>query len=275
MRRSWKTIAIAVLGAAVLASGAYAIGTQTGGGSADASGTKPPLGPPGTGAGFGAPLDDLAKALGVSGDDLRSALEDYRKQHVDQRKDDFAAALAKALGKSTADVEKALQHQKDTARDDFAKRLADALGKSESDVQAALDKVTQDDKSGPRSFFDDLAKELGVSTGRLESALRDARPHRFGPDRPFSGLAKALGVTQAQLRDALRKVWQGHRPDGGAREKELAQFLADRFHLSVDKVEKALQDARPPFHGKGHWHGPGPGGPGPGEPGPGGPWRGP
>jgi hypothetical protein len=76
MRRSWKTIAIAVAGAAVLASGAYAIGTQTGGGSADASSTKPPYGPPGTGAGFRAPFDDLAKALGVSGDDLRNALED-------------------------------------------------------------------------------------------------------------------------------------------------------------------------------------------------------
>jgi transcriptional regulator with XRE-family HTH domain len=282
MRRSWKTIAIAVVGAAVLASGAYAIGTQTGGGSADANGTKPSYGPPGTGAGFRAPFDNLAKALGVSQDDLRNALEDFRKQHVDQRKDDFAAALAKALGKSTADVEKALQDQKDKARDDFAKRLADSLGKSQSEVRSALDKVKMDDKSGPRSFFDDLAKELGVSTDRLERALRDARPHRFGPDRPFSGLAKALGVTETQLRDALQTLWRDHRPDVGAREKELAQFLADRFHLSVDKVEKALQDSRPPFPGKGHWrgprgnwHGPGPGGPGPGGPPPGGPWGGP
>jgi hypothetical protein len=111
-----------------------------------------------------------------------------------------------------------------------------------------------------------------VSTDRLERALRDARPHHFGPDRPFSGLAKALGVTQAQLRDALRTVWQDHRPDAGARDKELAQFLADRFHLSVDKVEQALQDARPPCPGKGHWR---ERGPGPGGPGPGGPWLGP
>jgi hypothetical protein len=283
MRRSWKTFAIAVVGAAVLASGAYAIGTQTGGGSADASGsTKPSYGPPGAGAGFRAPFDDLAKALGVGSDDLKAALEDFRKQHVDQRKDDFAAALAKALGKSTSDVEKALQDQKDKARDDFAKRLADSLGKSESEVQSALDKLKPDRGSGPRSFFDDLAKELGVSTDRLESALRDARPHRFGTERPFSGLAQALGVTQQQLRDALRTLWQDHRPDAGARDKELAQFLADRFHLSVDKVEKALQDARPPFPGKGHWrgprgnwHGPGPGGPGPGGPPLGGPWGGP
>jgi Clp amino terminal domain, pathogenicity island component len=282
MRRSWKTIAIAVVGAAALASGAYAIGTQTGGGSADANGTKPSYGPPGTGAGFRAPFDNLAKALGVSQDDLRNALEDFRKQHVDQRKDDFAAALAKALGKSTADVEKALQDQKDKARDDFAKRLADSLGKSQSEVRSALDKVKMDDKSGPRSFFDDLAKELGVSTDRLERALRDARPHRFGPDWPFSGLAKALGVTETQLRDALQTLWRDHRPDVGGREKELAQFLADRFHLSVDKVEKALQDSRPPFPGKGHWrgprgnwHGPGPGDPGPGGPPPGGPWGGP
>src|SRR6185295_14183636 len=116
MRRSWKTIAIAVIGAAVLASGAYAIGTQTGGGNADASGSNPSSGPPGTGAGFRADFDNLAKALGVKSDDLKSALEDFRKQHADQRKDDFAAALAKALGKSTSDVEKALQDQKDKAR---------------------------------------------------------------------------------------------------------------------------------------------------------------
>jgi transcriptional regulator with XRE-family HTH domain len=279
MRRSWKTVVIAVVGAAVLASGAYAIGTQTGGGSADASDSKPS---------FRAPFDSLAKALGVSGDDLRNALEDFRKQHADQRKDDFAAALAKALGKSTADVEKALQDQKDKARDDFAKRLADALGKSESDVRSALDKVKMGDKTGPRSFFEDLAKELGVSTDRLEQALHDSRPRHFGSDGPFSGLAQSLGVSKEQLRDALRKLFQDHRPDGGARDKELAQFLADRFHLSVDKVEKALQDARPPFPGKGHWHGPRghwrgagpvgppPGGPPPlGGPGPGGPWGGP
>jgi hypothetical protein len=255
MRRSWKATAIAVTGAAVLASGAYAIGTQTGGGSADASGNKPRFGPPG-GAGFRAPFDGLAKTLGVSESDLQAALEDYRKQRLDDHKGDFAAALAKALGKPTADVESALQQQEDSARANFAKQLADALGKNVDDVQAALDKVKKDGKGDPRSFFDDLAKELGVSTDRLEQALRDAKPHRFPAGGPFSGLAKALGVTQAQLRDALRQVWKDQRPDFDARQKDLAQFLADRFHLSVDKVEKALEAARPPRPDKGHWRGP-------------------
>jgi hypothetical protein len=270
MRRPWKATAIAVTGAVVLASGAYTVGTQTGGGAADASGSKPRFGP--LRPGSPAPFDDLAKALGVSGNDLRAALEDYRKQRRGDHEGDFAAALARALGKPTSEVESALQRQKDAARSDFAKRIADALGKNVDDVQAALDKVGKDAKSNPRASFDDLARELGVSTDRLQQALHDAKPHRFAPDGRFSGLAKELGVTPAKLRDALRQVWKDQRPDFGARQKDLAQFLADRFHLSVDKVEKALDAARPARPEKGHWRGPGggwgAGPPGGGRPGP-------
>jgi hypothetical protein len=187
-----------VAGAVVLASGAYAIGTLVGGGSADARDSRadgPPF-PPGD------PFDDLADALGVDADELRDALADFRSRHMSERKDDFAAALAHALGKSTADVEKA-----------------------------------------------------------LESLPRDRHGGCVGPGRPeapLSGLAQALDVTPAELRRALRQVWDDGKASHVEGRRELAEFLADRFNLSVDEVEKALDDSLPAPPEFGFHAGPGP-----------------
>src|SRR4051794_41259354 len=83
-----KTTAAALAGAAVLATGAYAIGSQEGGGGADAAtaGARGfgPYGPP-PGAGFrggpgGPRLPALAQKLGVSEEKLRAALQDVRPQ---------------------------------------------------------------------------------------------------------------------------------------------------------------------------------------------------
>lgn len=182
-------------GAVVLASGAYAIGTQVGGGSADArdSRARAPAFPPGE------PFDDLADALGVDADKLRDALADFHGRHMSERRDAFAGALADALGKSTADVEKAL---------------------------------------------DSLPEER-----------RDGCPGPGGHGAPLSALARALDVTPAELRRALRAVARTKRTEG---RDELARFLADRFNLSVDKVEKALDDSLPPPPEFGFRHGPGP-----------------
>ena len=72
----------------------------------------------------------------------------------------------------------------------------------------------------------------------------------------LKGIVGALDVTPAELRRALREVARTKRTEGL---DELARFLADRFNLPVDKVEKALDDSLPPPPELGFRHGPGPG----------------
>lgn len=267
MRTPRKTTAILLAGGVALASAGYAIGTQAGGGSAaagDSSDDARRFGP-------GEPFDDLAGALGVDAGELRDALADFGSRQRTERKDTFAAALADALGKSTEEVERALEERHEAARSAFARRLAAALDLEPADVQAALEKVmdgaTPDRRDGPRDFVDDLAGELGVSPDRLEDALREVRPPGGRGDCPgpglvepdLRGLAAALDVTQAKLREALREMWDErgtHRADVS---DELAEFLAGRFNLSVGQVEEALDDTFPPPPERGFRGGPGPG----------------
>ncbi len=116
-----KKATAAFAGAVVLASGAYAVGSQSGDGSANANqaNANGPMagGPPGP---YGMPgngqmrrhfrqerrqmFSSLAKELGVKEADLRKALTEIRKE----RRDDFATKLAKKLGISEAKVKQAL-----------------------------------------------------------------------------------------------------------------------------------------------------------------------
>jgi hypothetical protein len=256
MKTPRRTTAIILTGAVALASGAYAIGTQVGGGSADArggdsDGRRFMFGP-------GEPFAGLADALGVDEDELREALDDFRSEHRSERKGAFEAALADALGKSTEEVERAFEELHNSERAAFAGRLAKALdldtGKVEAALQKVRDRARKDGVHGPRDFVDDLAAELGVRADRLEDALREVRPLGPGPGCAGPGpresglrdLATALDVTPSELRAALRQIWDDRgtvRPDGHG---ELAEFLAQRFNLSVERVEEALDDSLPP-----------------------------
>ena len=70
--------------------------------------------------------------------------------------------------------------------------------------------------------------------------------HGFGPGRPggrglqsgFDRLADRLGVEEAALRDAFEDIANEHRDD-------FAQRLADALKIDREKVEQALEDARP------------------------------
>jgi hypothetical protein len=255
MKTPRRTTAIILTGAVALASGAYAIGTQVGGGSADArdgdsDGRRFMFGP-------GEPFADLADALGVDSDELRDAMADFRSEHRSERTDAFEAALAEALGKSTEEVERAFEKLHNSERSALAKRLAEALDLDPGKVEAALEKVKDSPRRnsvpGPGEFVDDLAAELGVSPDRLEEALREVRPLGPGPrcagpgpsESGLRDLAKALDVTPSDLRAALRQIWDERgtlRSDGHG---ELAEFLAQRFNLSVERIEEALDDSLP------------------------------
>jgi transcriptional regulator with XRE-family HTH domain len=141
--------------------------------------------------------------------------------------------------------------------------LADELGVDQNKLEDALRDFRSSHDDGERAdFAADLAAALGVSADKVQSALdkldgqredrfeeRRGRPElgppppggarfHFGP--PLRGLAKELGVTRSELRKALREVGEKAGDRFEERRKELAEFLADRFNLDVDKVLEAL-----------------------------------
>jgi energy-converting hydrogenase A subunit M len=149
MRTRTKTAAFALTGAVALASGAYALGTQAGGGAAvaaDQSDRNPPvLRAHWRGGPFGS--ERLADRLGVDESELRDALEDVRPRLAGPPAihDDFAERLADELGIDRERVEAALERMHDSAereleqrRDELAQRLADRLDLDVDEVQEAL-----------------------------------------------------------------------------------------------------------------------------------------
>jgi hypothetical protein len=275
----------------VLSSGAYALGTQTGGGgalasgsNASASGAAPAKGTAvvsghrgAGGPGFrgGAGLDDLATKLGVSETALRDALQAVRDAKTPaERRTELTQALATALGKPVDQVTSALSSvlpdkpDRDRVRGQFAADLAKALGVDTAKVQAGLDKARQDFGNGNRgrhgfragldTVVNDIAAATGVDAAKVRSALQSLRPKRADRrDRRDRGddirqkLATALGVTTARLDAAFDKV----------RTQAADQFateLAQRLNIDVQKVKDALPDGRGGFFGfgfGGHRHG--------------------
>ena len=157
MRTPRIRTAIILTGAVVLASGAYALGSQTDG-AAEAAGDRPGAGyfhrapghPPG--AGFG--LDRLADRLGVDEDELRDALEDVRGSLPDRRdvREDFAKELADELGTTPAKVEAALERIRAKHEQEFEDRrdaIAEALAKR---LNLDVDKI-KDALEGPGLFL--------------------------------------------------------------------------------------------------------------------------
>jgi energy-converting hydrogenase A subunit M len=153
MRTRTKTATIALTGAVALASGAYALGTQAGGGSADAADPQRPNVPTFQQIRGGLPrepfgLDSLADRLGVDENDLEDALKDARPQLPDPKdvRRDFSEELANELGISKDRVDDALERMQDNAEQEFeqrrnelAEQLADRLNLDVDEVKEALE----------------------------------------------------------------------------------------------------------------------------------------
>jgi transcriptional regulator with XRE-family HTH domain len=266
MRNGTKKTTAALAGAVVLASAGYAFGSQAGNGSATAaSGTsttaekpRPPRGEA-----------DLAQRLGVSEDKLRTALEAVRAAEKAKGGPgaEHTAALAKALGLSTEQVQQAMDKLRDTERDAFAAALAKELGVDAAKVKTALEKLRPErGPGGPREALGSIASELGVSEAKLRDALRTVRPGpggrgRRGENREEreAALAKALGVSAEKLAAAQKQVRASRDDDRETQRKAFAAALAKELGIDAAKVEAELGSGAllgGPGHGRG-----GPGGP--------------
>jgi Clp amino terminal domain, pathogenicity island component len=161
MRNPKQKTAAVLTGAVVLASGAYALGSQADG-NAEAAGDRPAFahygGGPGPGRAFFG-LDRLADRLGVEEDALRDALEDVRGSLPEPRRirSDFAQELATELGTTKAEVEAALERIREKHEAEFEKRH-DAMAEA-------------------------LAKKLNLDVEKVEDALELPRPP-FGRPGP-------------------------------------------------------------------------------------------
>jgi hypothetical protein len=263
-----KQLALLLVAAVVLASGAYALGSQSGGGGALASGSSGSAtsGSPARDRGFRRGgdfgLDALATRLGVSTTALRDALQAIRSSKTpEQRRQEFIEALASALGKPADQVTSAVNSvlpDRGARRDGFGAALARELGVDAAKVQAAFDKLRSDFRNRRRDRNRDrrttlanaLATELGIDAARVRAALDKLKPARG--DRRDRGddirrrLATALGVTTDQLETALDKARTDAR-------NAFASELAQRLNIDVQKVQDALQDL--PGRGFGRRHG--------------------
>ena len=272
MRSPKRTTAAVLAGAVALSSAAYGIGTQVGGGSAAAEGDRAN----GNAAqrwqrGPAPDFGGVADELGVSASELRDALRDFHERKAGEPRDRAARSLADALGISVERVQQGLDELRDAHEKRFASRLASALGVSADRIEGALERLGDNDRPrDPRAFAEALAGELGLSAEAVHRALWSTRPGRedrrngHPPRLPLRELAAALDVSRGDLRKAFRELQEDAQEGWKQRHEELVKFLAERFDLSTEKVERALPE--PPSRGGPPAHpgpGPGPGGPPP------------
>ena len=189
----------AVVAAAALAAGGYALGTQGDGGAVAANSTSTNAGGPP--APCGADRDQfvrtLASRLGVSESKLRAALDKVRpsKGPGDRgkgpggRESSEAQALATALGIDVARARDAVRKAED------AEHAAGRRGPSENiDAQAAS-----------------IAQSLNVDVAKVKAALSKIEAdHRARHDQArmqhAAALAKALGLPTKKVSDALASL---------------------------------------------------------------------
>lgn len=232
-----KKLALVLTGAVALASGAYAIGSQAGGGTAAGkSGSTPRASHEREGPG----LRTLATELGVSASQLQAALDAVRKQKESSeqgRKSELATALARQLGVSPDQVTSALRKlrvQKEGRHGDQTSEHNDG-GTAEGRGQGQGGPA----EAGERHAGQDTDGTGGKAGGR-----------HGGADGDFAaGLARALGVGSAKVKAALKTVQAQERSQWRARRGTFAKALAQRLNIPVSRVSAAFASSDRRRHG--------------------------
>jgi hypothetical protein len=289
MRTRTKKLATLMTAGVVLASGAYALGSETGDGGALASssaGSTTAAGASGTNVadrrdgaggrafgrdrGFG--LDALATKLGVTPTALQNALKAIRDAKTPaQRRAELTQALATALGKPvdqvTTAVNSVLPDKPDNgpgkpgSAGDFAAALAKALGVDTAKVQAGLDKARQDFRTGPRdrsgrgdrldALVNDIATATGVDAAKVRSALQSLRPDR-GDRHDRRGARDDVRQKLATALGVTPAAVDAALAKVRTQQRDaFATALAQRLNIDPQKVKDALPD----FPGPGRRHG--------------------
>lgn len=135
-------------------------------------------------------------------------------RHAQHDRVDLAAALAKELGLTTAEVKAALEANRPEA------------GQRPTDAQKAS-----------------LAAALGTTVDRLDTLMRSLRP-AHGPRPPIREIAKATGKTE----DAVKAALEANRPAPGQRPSDAQKAsLATALGITTAQLDQLLP---PPGHGR-------------------------
>lgn len=287
-------LAAAASTAAVAAAAAYAVGTQQSDGSAQAAGTSRSVAATQAAAAAtstpsataGRPwergLAGAADALGVSPSALRTALEELRDEQAPRTGlPDIAASLARALGKTEAEVSSALDAVRRDGGDrghrgagGLASALAAELDVSAERVRAAL---TEAHEAGHAEWRREqaaaLARELGMDAARVAAALEEVAPDPGDPGQRRAwtdvteALARELGIEEDRVDEAFDALGEARAAERDTRVRELADQLAEKLDIPRERVRDLARDF-------GLLGGGGPGGRGGAPGGPGFPWGG-
>jgi uncharacterized protein (DUF433 family) len=271
-----KILAAAAMAGALTVGGALGVALGTPGVSGAEKGTtattttapaKDGPGKRGPGGGFrhgpggGVELEAAAKAIGISVEDLRSALKDGKS--IAEVAKDKGVARQKVIDAMV----KAAEARLDEAKKALPDRIADVVdGKFKGPQGKGPDGGGPPGHRGGRGFlgnsFEAAAKAIGVSVEDLRTALKDGKS--------IAEVAKDKGVAEQKVIDAIVK----------AAKDDLAAAVKDGKldQARADEIEKDLPDHAKHFVEMAFGGGPGmghgrPGGFGPG--GPGGPGHGP
>lgn len=201
MRDPRRTTAAVLAGAAVLASGAYAIGNEQGDGGAIAAPSRAaesgpmveraPGPPPGAHdrrvhrAPAALPLRRIARRLGVTTAELRSALREARPERPERMP--LSGGLADKLGVSEEQLREAFRALHEQREAELASELAAALGLDASAVESALEEQRSEAKARHEQMRADFVKRLADALGIPESRVEDALPRMPHPQRHGPG----------------------------------------------------------------------------------------
>jgi DNA-binding Lrp family transcriptional regulator len=264
-------------GAVFVALGAYAIGSQSGDGTAGAADraygqTARSASSPAAGRRFRGAREDglanLAKTLGVTQAKLQAALKDLQADAGPKGdRPDPTAALAKQLKLDAAKVRAAFDkvlgsgarrgHGAGPGRhgldDATVTALAKELGVTSAELKAAFVK-TRDAALAQR--LDDLAAKLAGPLGKdkadVAAALKKLKPSGQGDRRGRGGksdvaaaLAKELGVSTDKVKSAFDQLRKAPEAEQQQRRDDFAAKLAAKLGIDADKVKQALAKGGP------------------------------
>lgn len=209
-------------------------------------------------------LESVAEALGVTVDELQTALQNARPaecadlergekpQGVDCRPD--FESVANELGLTTEQVESAFETAREQARTERLTSAAETLGVTVEELQTALENarpaecVAGEKPEGVdcRIDFESVATELGVTTEELQSVLG-----KGGRGGNLDNVAETLGVTTEALQQALQDarpaecvgLERGEKPEGVDCRPDL-EAAAETLGVDAQELQTALQNER-------------------------------
>lgn len=215
--------------------------------------------------GGGENLESVAEALGVTTEELQTALENARPaecvkgerpaEGVDCRAD--FESVATELGLTVEQVESAFETAREEARAERLATAAETLGVTVDELQTALENARPAEcVEGERPAegvdcrvdFESVATELGVTTDELQTALG-----RGGRGGNLENVAETLGVTTEELQQALQDarpaecvgLERGEKPEGVDCKPDF-EAAAETLGVDAEELQTALQNERGP-----------------------------